>query len=320
MILVAGEALIDFIPTRSENGAPAYLPRPGGSPYNVAVGLARLDVPTAFAGSISTDFFGDQLVENLHASGLVTDCITRLDKPSTLAFASIGRPEPAYAFYDAGAADRDWQLTDDIPAPEIRAVHTGSLALVREPAASAYEALIGRARVRGLVVSLDPNIRAARLADNASYRSRLERVVAAADIAKLSLADLAWIAPAARADEYAAFLLRNGTSLVVITAGAAGASAYGRAARAHRAAVPVQVSDTIGAGDAFMAGFLAALWERGRLDRAALAELAEPALAGALDLASEVAAITSSRVGADPPWRRELRGVTPPGSSAPQAG
>jgi fructokinase len=317
MILVGGEALIDFIPARSEDGAPAYLPRPGGSPYNVAVALGRLGVPTAFAGGISTDFFGDQLVENLRASGVRTDCAMRLDRPSTLAFASLGRPEPAYAFYDAGAADRHWQLTEEMPGPEIRAVHAGSLALAREPAAGAYEALIQRAHLRGLAVSLDPNIRAERIADNPAHRSRLERLAAAADIVKLSLADLAWMAPGAPADEYAAALLRRGPSLVVITAGAAGASAYGRAARAHRPAVPVQVIDTVGAGDSFMAGLLAGLWDGGWLHRAALAELAEPALAGALELGSQVAAITSSRIGADPPWRRELRAVGPPASTSP---
>lgn len=312
MILVGGEALIDFIPTRSESGAPGYLARPGGSPYNVAIGLGRLGIPTAFVGSISNDFFGDQLVANLQASGVATDYTARIHRPSTLAFASIGRPEPTYAFYDAEAADRHWQLTDETPGPEIRAVHTGSLALTREPAASAYEALVKRAHDRGLLVSIDPNIRAKRIADSASCRSRLELLVAAADIVKLSRADLAWIAPDAQADEYADSLLRRGPSLVVITAGADGANAYGRTARAHCPAVPVSIADTVGAGDAFMSGLLAGLWEQGRLDRKALTDLPEPALAVALDLASEVAAITSSRVGADPPRRSELRSIRAP--------
>src|SRR5579872_4277579 len=128
MILVAGEALIDFIPARSDGGAPAYLPRPGGSPYNVAIALGRLGVPAGFAGGISTDFFGDLLVANLRDSGVAPHYVTRLDRPSTLAFASLDQAEPRYAFYDAEAADRHWQIPEALPGAEIRAVHVGSLA------------------------------------------------------------------------------------------------------------------------------------------------------------------------------------------------
>ena len=308
MILVAGEALIDFIPTRSESGAAAYLPRPGGSPYNVAIGLGRLGVPTGFAGGISTDFFGDQLLANLNHSGVSPQYVTRLDRPSTLAFASLDQAEPRYAFYDADAADRHWQLAEGVPGADIRAVHAGSLALVREPGVEAFEALVQRAHARGLAVSLDPNIRAAHIRDAAGHRARLARLSAAADIIKLSQADLAWLAPGATADEYAASLLRSGPSLVVVTAGGAGATAYGRAARVHSAAEPIQVVDTVGAGDAFMGGLLAGLSDGGHLDRAALPGLAEPALHRALKLALRVAAITCGRVGADPPWQHELAG------------
>lgn len=308
MILVAGEALIDFIPVRSEAGAPAYLPRPGGSPYNIAIALGRLGVPTGFAGGISTDFFGDQLLANLRHSGVSPQCVTRLDRPSTLAFASLDQAEPRYAFYDADAADRHWQLDDGIPGADIRAVHAGSLALVREPGVEAFEALVRRAHARGLVVSLDPNIRAEHIRDAAGHRARLARLVEAADIVKLSFADLAWLAPGATADEYTASLLERGPSLVVITEGGAGATAYSRTARVHSAAEPIQVADTVGAGDAFMGGLLAGLWDGGHLDRAALPGLAEPALHQALKLALRVAAITCSRVGADPPWRDELAG------------
>lgn len=308
MILVAGEALIDFMPARSEAGAPAYLPRPGGSPYNVAIALGRLGVPTSFAGGISTDFFGDQLLANLRDSGVSPQYVTRLDRPSTLAFASLDQAEPRYAFYDAEAADRHWQIPEALPDGDIRAVHIGSLALVREPGVGSFEALVLRAHARGLAISLDPNIRGEHIRDAACHRARLARLAAAADIVKVSLADLAWLAPDATADAYAASLLQSGPSLVVITGGSAGATAYGRAARVHSAAEPIQLVDTVGAGDAFMGGLLAGLWDGGQLDRAALAGLTEPALHGALKLALRVAAITCGRVGADPPWRRELAG------------
>jgi len=305
MILSCGEALIDFIPARAEAGA--YLPRPGGSPYNVAVALGRLGVPSGFAGGISTDFFGDQLVASLRESGVSTNHMTRLDRPSTLAFASLDAAEPRYAFYDAEAADRHWRLPGDaLPGAGIDAVHCGSLALVRPPAAAAFETLLLGAHVAGLVVSLDPNIRAEHIGDAAGHRARLGLLAAAADIVKLSLADLAWMAPGAAPDDFAASLVGNGPSLVVISAGAQGATAYAHAGKVSGAAEKVAVVDTVGAGDAFMAGLLAGLWDGGDLTRSALARLPEVALAKALRLALSVAALTCTRPGADPPWRREL--------------
>jgi fructokinase len=306
MILVSGEALMDFLPARSDVGEPAYLPRPGGSPYNVAVALARIGVPTGFAGWVSTDFFGDMLIANLRASGVSLDYLERREQPTTLAFASVDLAEPAYAFYGTEADDRHWGLLVSLPTGPVRAVHVGSLALVREPAAAAYEGLIGRARARGVAVSLDPNIRPEHITDADGHRARLQRLAALADVVKLSRADLAWIAPGVSEADYAAGLLAAGTSLVVVTVGGAGAAAYGRAVAARCPAEPVQLVDTVGAGDAFMAGLLAGLWEANRLDPAAIRELPEPELGRALRLAARVAALTCTRRGADPPWRREL--------------
>ena len=306
MIVSCGEALIDFIPARTEEGAAAYLPRPGGSLYNVAVALGRLGVPAGFAGGISTDFFGDRLVANLRESGVCTDYLARLDRPSTLAFASFDAAEPAYAFYDAEAADRHWQLPEAFPGAEVAAVHCGSLALVREPARAAFEELLARTQARGKVVSLDPNIRPEQIGDPPEHRARLRRLAGFSDIVKLSLADLAWLAPASAPADYAQSLLQAGASLVVVTAGGGGATAYGRTAKVTCPAEPVQVADTVGAGDAFLGGLLAGLWDGGHLDRAVLPSLGEAALREALLLALRVAALTCGRIGAEPPWRREL--------------
>lgn len=310
MILVSGEALMDFLPARSDSGEPAYLPRPGGSPYNVAVALGRLGVPTGFAGWISVDFFGDMLIANLRASAVSLDYVERREQPTTLAFASLDLAEPRYAFYGTEADDRHWDLLASLPGPEIRAVHVGSLALVGEPAAAAYERLIERAHRHGQVVSLDPNIRPEHIADTDGHRARLKRLAAIADVVKLSRADLGWIAPGAAEADYAATLLQAGAALVVVTAGGAGATAYSRSTTVHRQAEPVQVVDTVGAGDAFMAGLLAGLWDAGKLERAALVALAEPEFGPALRLAARVAALTCGRRGADPPWRRELAGAS----------
>ena len=304
MILVCGEGLIDFLPTRSEAGHACYRPMVGGSPLNVAVGLGRLGVATGFAGGISTDFFGDMLAGALTGAGVDLTASARLDRPSTLAFASLDAIEPRYAFYDAAAADRHF-VPAALPAAAT-VLHTGSLALVREPSAAGVEAVIRAARADGRLVSLDPNIRPDHIPDAAAHRARLARCFAIADLVKLSLADLAWIAPGQTAETFAAALLHQGVGLVVVTRGGEGASAFRDADRFDRPTRKVRVVDTVGAGDAFMAGLLAGLAEAGCLSPGALRGAGEAAIGHALALALLAGAHVCARPGADPPWRREL--------------
>ena len=312
MILVCGEGLIDFLPARSEAGHACYRPMVGGSPLNVAVGLGRLGVATGFAGGISTDFFGDMLAGALTEAGVDLTATARLDRPSTLAFASLDAAEPRYAFYDAAAADRHF-VPAALPAAAT-VLHTGSLALVREPSAAGVEALIGAARAGGRLVSLDPNIRPDHIPDEATHRARLARCFAIADLVKLSLADLAWIAPGQTAETFAAGLLREGVGLVVLTRGGEGASAFNVSSRLDRPTRAVRVVDTVGAGDAFMSGLLAGLSEAKCLTPQALRGADEAAIGHALALALLAGAHTCTRPGADPPWRRELDlKAAPPG-------
>ena len=309
MILVCGEGLIDFLPTRNAAGDACYRPMVGGSPLNVAVGLGRLGVATGFAGGISTDFFGDMLAGALDEAGVDLTASARLDRPSTLAFASLDAIEPRYAFYDAAAADRHF-VPAALPAAAT-ALHTGSLALVREPSAAGVEALIRAARAGGCLVSLDPNIRPDHIPDVAAHRARLARCFAIADLVKLSLADLAWIAPGHTAEAFAAALLHQGVGLVVVTRGGEGATAFRDAGRLDRPTRKVRVIDTVGAGDAFMAGLLAGLAEAECLSPAALRRAGEAAIGHALGLALLAGAHACARPGADPPWRRELDILAP---------
>ena len=309
MILVCGEGLIDFLPTRNAAGDACYRPMVGGSPLNVAIGLGRLGVATGFAGGISTDFFGDMLAGALDEAGVDLTASARLDRPSTLAFASLDAIEPRYAFYDAAAADRHF-VPAALPAAAT-ALHTGSLALAREPSAAGVEALIRAARAGGCLVSLDPNIRPDHIPDVAAHRARLARCFAIADLVKLSLADLAWIAPGHTAEAFAAALLHQGVGLVVVTRGGEGATAFRDAGRLDRPTRKVRVIDTVGAGDAFMAGLLAGLAEAECLSPAALRGTGEAAIGHALGLALLAGAHACARPGADPPWRRELDILAP---------
>jgi fructokinase len=307
VILCHGEMLIDFIPTEARDGTRAYRPAVGGSPGNVALTLARLDVPAGFVGGLSTDFFGDEIVAMLRSSGVSTEHVSRLDRPTMLAFVNLDGEEPRYAFYDAESSARHWRLQDMPPiGAEVSTLHFGSLSLIRHPAATAFTDLMRRESARQ-VISFDPNLRPGLVEDEADYRGRLDEFFQKAHVIKLSGADLAWIAPGRDAQELAREWLGAEARIVVLTRGADGATIFSRVGSVSRPAIPVKIADTVGAGDATMGGLLAALHDRNLLSRSRLDALRETDLAEILDFALLVAAITCSRVGADPPRRADLR-------------
>jgi fructokinase len=306
MILCHGEMLIDFIPTEARDGTLAYRPAVGGSPGNVALTLARLDVPAGFVGGLSTDFFGEQIAAMLAENHVSMDYVSRLDRPTMLAFVDLKGEEPRYAFYDYESAPRNWRLEDMPPiAPDVDALHFGSLSLIRLPAANAFAELMRREAGRR-IVSFDPNIRASLVEDETDYRARLSEIFHLADVIKLSGVDLAWIAPDKNIVELAADWLAAEARLVLLTRGSEGATIFARGGSVSRPAIKVDVVDTVGAGDATMGGLLAALRDRGALSRERLEQLGERELGDILDFALAVAAVTCSRIGADPPTRADL--------------
>ncbi|WP_062013473.1 carbohydrate kinase [Aureimonas sp. AU4] len=306
-ILCCGEALIDFVPVALREEGSGYRPCPGGSPYNVARALGRLDVPTGFLGGISRDFFGDMLVEGLEESGVATRWVERRRAPSTLGFVSLDADEPAYAFYDAEAADRAWtSLPDEAALEGVGCLHFGSISLIREPAAGAYEALLQREARGKRLVTFDPNVRPSLVADEALYRERMARILALADIVKISAADLDWLHPGLDPAAAAERWLGQGAALVAVTFGERGVVGYTRGRRLAIDAIPAGVVDTVGAGDSFMAGLLAGLHDGGLLKRASLESAGEAALARALALGQRVASATCERRGADAPRRAAL--------------
>jgi fructokinase len=306
MILCHGEMLIDFIPTEARDSALAYRPAVGGSPGNVAVTLARLDVPAGFVAGMSTDFFGEMITAHLEENGVSTAYLSRMDRPTMLAFVDLKGEEPRYAFYDAECAARNWRLEDMPPiGPEAKALHFGSLSLIRKPAAEAFAELMRREAGRR-IISFDPNIRAGLVEDEADYRARLDDFFARSHVVKLSGADLDWIAPDVDPADFAARCLANEARLVLVTHGGEGATIFARDVTVSRTAKPIVVADTVGAGDSVMGGLLAALADRDALDLERLQQLGESDLAAILDFSLAVAAVTCSRVGADPPRRHEL--------------
>jgi len=303
VILVAGEALVDLTPARCADGT-GYLPHPGGSPYNVAIGLGRLDVPVGFLGRLSTDTFGRLLREHLQASQVSLTYVLDAEEATTLAFVHLSDDEePEYAFYTEGTAGRVL-LPEHLPAvPEGAAMHFGSFSLALEPGASTLEGLMRRESRRRLL-SLDPNVRPGLVADRDAYLRRLEGLVRLADLVKVSGADLAWLYPGQAPEAVASRWLGSGPALVLVTLGKDGAAAFGVAARASAATPPVTVVDTVGAGDAFTSAALAWLHRHDALDRRGLETLGAAPLEALLAFANGIAADTCTRPGADPPRGR----------------
>lgn len=315
MITVAGEALIDLV----GEGGDRYRALPGGGPCNIAVALSRLGQPTSLLARMSGDGFGRQLRTHLEVNKVPIRDVHTVPEPSTLAVVNLdGGGQASYDFYVTGTAD--WQWTPDELSPlddEVDALAVGTLAMMLPPGAAVLEDFVRSERARGRVtIVYDPNLRPRLSAGREAERVRVERQTGLTDVLKVSEEDLAWLYPERdptdpdELGELAGYLRSLGPRLVVVTRGADGAYALGPdGAGLSRKSPVTDVVDTVGAGDAFCAGLLAAMREasllgaagRNRLGRVTSAELAP-----LLDHAALVAALTCGRAGADPPTESEL--------------
>ena len=311
MFLVCGEALFDFFPVSAPeteaSGALRFEARLGGSPFNVALGLARLGCRSALLTGLSTDFLGARLRAALEAEGVATDHLIAKERPTTLSLVGLdSRGQPSYAFYGRDAADR--ALTEaDLPAlgPEVAAIHVGSYSLVVEPTGTSLLRLVRRESARRLI-SLDPNVRLTVVSDVALWRRRVADFAAAAHVIKLSSEDFESLYGDAAPESVVRGWLDAGACLVVLTRGAEGADAYTQNATATTAGVAVEVADSVGAGDGFQAALLCALDELGLATPSALTEVGEAALVRVLDFAVRASAIACARRGADLARRADL--------------
>jgi fructokinase len=317
MILCCGEALIDMVPGEDSNKNGCFFPYPGGSPFNTAIAIGRLGVPVQFLGRLSTDFFGDTLINRLIQNHVGIDFITRSDQHSTLAFIKIEKgKEPQYIFYTEGTADRSFSERDipqEFPS-EIRCILFGSIAMTMEPIASAVETLITREKAqkeRSPVISFDPNIRPFMIHDKDVYVRRLEKLMAASTIVKISVADLAFIYPGMELEKSLQKILSMGPRLVVVTLGIEGALAILRrndnsSLRVKAPIVDMPVLDTIGAGDTFHGAFLSWIEQNDKMSLPALTSLSEQELYEALYFANKAASLVCSKQGAEPPFLTEV--------------
>jgi fructokinase len=295
-ILVGGEALYDLV-AHADGSLSGH---PGGGPFNTARTIGRLRQPVAYHGRLSTDRLGATHERMLLADGVDLSAVVHTDEPSTLALASLDDEGVAsYSFYAAGTAAPGMTPAAALAALPlaVAALHVGTLGLVLEPLAAALEAVVARLAGRTMVV-VDPNCRPWVIDAPDVYRTRLEHVMQMADLVKVSEEDLAWLDPSRPALEAARALLSYGPKVVLLTQGPAGATIVSPRGDALVAPVPVDVVDTIGAGDAFSGGFLA-WWCSHGLGRDELAR--DGPVVEAARFAAVVAARTVGVAGASPP-------------------
>ncbi len=306
MIVVSGEALMDVFTAGDTPTGMALDARIGGSPLNVAIGLARLKQPVAFFGGLSKAALGERIARALHDEGVDLGCAVRVDAPTTISLVDLdARGVPAYAFYGEGAADRSLPLAALQAVPAAAAYHFGSYAMVVEPVASVQRALVEREHARA-VIAYDPNIRLNVEPELSRWHDTLAWMLPRTQVLKVSDEDLHLLFPGVEPAELAARWLQEDVALVVVTRGAQGASAWTAHHHVAVGSVVVQVIDTVGAGDTFQAALLTALAERGLLSAAALRGLGADVLKDVIAFAARAAAITCSRRGADLPRRQEL--------------
>jgi fructokinase len=302
---VIGEALLDLAAPADDGASTA---RPGGSPMNVAIGLARLGQATAFVGRVSDDPVGTVLRHHLERSAVDLRHVVHATEPSTIALVEMSAGQARYQFSLRGA-DFQWSATElEFMPGGALAVHFGSLASWLSPGDAAIADMVGRLRrEESVLISYDPNVRPVLLPDVTVARRKVEQSVSVAHVVKASAEDLGWLYAADSVDAVARRWLDLGAEVVVVTAGADGATAWvGRQPPVCRPAFRTVMVDTVGAGDAFTSGLLDAIARRDLLAPTALAELSDSAtLASVLDDAALVAGITVGRPGADPPWRTE---------------
>jgi fructokinase len=289
--LVIGEALIDIV----EQDGQTYAEHVGGSPLNVAVGLARLGRGVDFLTHIGDDPHGRRIAEYVNAAGVQLVSGSQTAARTATARVAVGEDGSAnYVF------DLDWQLSGTPMVTPPLFVHTGSIAAVQEPGCLAVAALVDTYRVSA-TITFDPNLRPSLIVDRDQARARIERLVEHSNIVKVSEEDLRWIDSDRAPERIAQTWLALGPAVVAVTMGDRGAAAVCAAGVARAAARPVQVVDTVGAGDAFMVGLIDALWGQGLLGaqrRAELAAIDLDALTVALEVANNAAALVVARSGA----------------------
>jgi len=307
MYLVCGEVLFDFFQDGpATNAAARYDARIGGSPFTVAMGLARLGTGAALLSGVSNDLFGERISCCLSEEGIAQWAIVRKPNPTTLSFVGLdSQGSPRYAFFGDGASDRSIEI-DELPQiPDtVKGLHFGSFSLVTPPTSLSLFALLEREKNR--FISLDPNVRPTVEPDMSVWEAKITAILPLADLVKVSLEDLEMLYPDADPAVVARKWLEMGPKLIVVTDGGKEATGFMQDVECRVPVKPVNIADTVGAGDTFMATLLFLLGQSGDpgefLERLEVSELER-----ILVICNHAASLTCTRMGADLPRLEELQ-------------
>ncbi len=299
---VIGEALIDLV---ADGPVGRYQARPGGSPYNVAIGLSRLEVRTSLMARLADNAFGRQLRAHAEAEGVDLSASPHAVEPTTLAVVSLDdNAQATYDFYSGGTADWQWTAAETARLrPDTAVLHVGSIASWTAPGSERLHELVAEVHRSGwALISYDPNVRPLLLGNPVRGRELVERTVGVAHVVKASREDVEWLYPGNALEHVAARWLELGALLVIVTDGADGAYVFqpGTTGR-HRPGRTVEVVDTVGAGDSFTSGLLAALVAADQVTPDKVARLSGALLDRLVDDAILTSSLTCTRTGADPP-------------------
>jgi len=308
MILVGGENLMDMIQIDNQNENAIFEAVPGGSPYNLAMAAGRQGVKVGYVTPISKDTNGEQLAQNLLNSN-VSLLGPRVTAPTSLAMVNIENGIPSYSFYREGTAERIITLdtlSKNITS-EVSIFHIGSLALTGGEDALVWEEFVKRTRENNIKVSLDPNVRPSLIAEPDVYRKKIKNLMTEVDILKLSDEDLLWLFNDSGDEASALAELEIGAraEILIVTKGSQGSAIFHEKKWHEITSHPVEkLSDTVGAGDTFMASVLAWVMKQEKLNELALLELNEKK--ELLNYAAKAAALNCEKQGCNPPWENEL--------------
>lgn len=305
-LYIIGEALIDFVPQDCEKGETAFLPKPGGSPYNVALAAARTGYETYFLGNLSNDLFGDQLLTHLQDNNVNCSLIERSNLPTTLAFVSYEMGEPRYAFFNENSTNKNLNpvLNHETVQPG-SFLHVGSISLIESPASDRIVSL-ATVMAEKLVLTIDPNVRANLIGDKDKWLRTMDQLFDLASIIKLSSEDLEFLAPGTTPEQFASNMLNQKNRMVIVTSGASGCTLFTRNHQLSEQVPKVKVMDTVGAGDTLMGTILSWLLNQGISSTDLIANLDEKKIREMLRYCTVAAAINCTRSGCNPPTHEEV--------------